>query len=64
MSLAIRRRRGQKIKIGENIVITIGEIRGDIVQVVLDAPREIRIERVEERNSNDNANDTGAASRQ
>ena len=64
MGLAIRRRRGQKIKIGENIVITIGEIRGDIVQVVLDAPREIRIERVEERNNNGNANDTSAAPRQ
>ena len=63
MGLAIRRRRGQKIKIGDNIVITIGEIRGDIVQVVLDAPREIRIERVEERNSNDNANNTGAVPR-
>ena len=64
MGLAIRRKRGQKIKIGDNIVITIGEIRGDIVQVVLDAPREIRIQRGEERAGNGNANDTGAASRQ
>ena len=64
MGLAIRRRRGQKIKVGDNIVITIGEIRGDIVQVVLDAPREIRIQRVEEKGNDDNANNTGAAPRQ
>lgn len=64
MGLAIRRKRGQKIKIGENIVITIGEIRGDIVQVVLDAPREIRIQRVEEKGNDGNANDTSAAPRQ
>ena len=64
MGLAIRRKRGQKIKIGDNIVITIGEIRGDIVQVVLDAPREIRIQRVEEKGNDGNANDTSAAPRQ
>ena len=64
MALTLRRKRGQSIKIGDNIVITIGEIRGDIVQVVLDAPREIRIERVEERAGNGNANDTSATPRQ
>ena len=59
MGLAIRRKRGQKIKIGDSIVITIGEIRGDIVQVVLDAPREIRIERVEERAGDEGKNSIG-----
>ena len=64
MALALKRKAGEAIKIGDNIVVTIGETRGSYTTVLVDAPREIPIQRIEGESGNDNANDTGAASRQ
>ena len=62
MALALKRKAGEAIKIGENIVVTICETRGSYTTVLVDAPREISVTRIEG-NADDNANNTGAASR-
>ena len=43
--LVLSRKKGEKIVIGEDIVLTIVEVRGDRVRVGIDAPREVSIVR-------------------
>lgn len=45
--LALTRKTGERIVIGDNIVITIVEIKGDNIKLSVDAPREIKIYRGE-----------------
>lgn len=45
--LALTRRSKQKIRIGDDIVITIAEIRGDTARIHIEAPRHVRILREE-----------------
>lgn len=45
--LALTRKIGERIVIGDNIVITIVEVKGDNIRVAIDAPREIKIYRGE-----------------
>ena len=47
MALALKRKAGEAIRIGDNIVVTIGETRGSYTTVLVDAPREIPIQRIE-----------------
>jgi carbon storage regulator len=47
MALALKRKAGEAIKIGDNIVVTIGETRGSYTTVLVDAPREISVTRIE-----------------
>ena len=47
MALTLRRKRGEAIKIGNNIIVTIGETRGSYTNVRVDAPREIPIQRIQ-----------------
>ena len=47
MALALSRKRGEAIKIGENIVVTIGETRGSYTKVLIDAPKDISVARIE-----------------
>ena len=63
MALALRRKRGDKIQIGDNIIITLGETRGSWTTVLVEAPREISISRIDGETANGNPNNTGAASR-
>ena len=63
MALALRRKRGDKIQIGDNIIITLGETRGSWTTVLVEAPREIPIQRIEG-DTDGNPNNTGAASRE
>ncbi|MDX2467935.1 MAG: carbon storage regulator CsrA [Acidimicrobiia bacterium] len=45
--LVLTRRPGESIVIGENIVITVIEIKGGQVRIGIDAPREIDVYREE-----------------
>ncbi|MEE9415083.1 MAG: carbon storage regulator CsrA [Acidimicrobiales bacterium] len=45
--LVLTRERGEAIVIGDNVTVTIVEIRGDQVRLGIDAPREITIHRQE-----------------
>ena len=45
--LVLSRQRDQSIIIGDNVVVTIVDIRGDQVQIGIDAPRSIPVHRYE-----------------
>lgn len=45
--LALTRKTGQSLVIGENIEITIVEIKGDQVKLAIKAPREVPVHRKE-----------------
>jgi carbon storage regulator len=45
--LVLSRQRDESIIIGDNIVVTIVDIRGDKVRLGIDAPREISVHRRE-----------------
>ena len=60
MALALKRKAGESIKIGDNIVVTIGETRGRYTTVLVDAPREILVARIE---GNNDGNGSGSSER-
>lgn len=45
--LVLSRRIGESVVVGDNIAITILEVRGDIVRVGIEAPREVKVHRAE-----------------
>lgn len=45
--LVLSRRKDQRIMIGDDIIITIIEIRGDKVRMGIDAPKDVPIHREE-----------------
>jgi len=45
--LALTRKIGEQIIIGDNIVITVVDVKGDGVRLGIDAPKEIKIYRQE-----------------
>ena len=45
--LVLSRKRDERIVIGDNIVITIVEVRGDKVRLGIDAPAEVPVHRQE-----------------
>ena len=45
--LVLSRRRDQQIMIGDNIVVTVIEIRGDKVRLGIEAPTEVPVHRQE-----------------
>lgn len=45
--LVLSRKRGEQITIGNDIVITIVEIRGEKTRVGIDAPKDVPVHRVE-----------------
>ncbi|WP_426242287.1 carbon storage regulator CsrA [Nocardioides sp. LHG3406-4] len=45
--LVLSRRIGESVVVGDNIAITILEVRGDIVRVGIDAPRDVKVHRAE-----------------
>ena len=45
--LVLSRRPGESVVIGDDITISILEIRGDIVRVGIDAPRSVSVHRAE-----------------
>jgi carbon storage regulator len=47
MMLVLSRHRDESIMIGDNVVVTIVDIRGDKVRLGIDAPKEIPVHRQE-----------------
>jgi carbon storage regulator len=45
--LVLSRRTGESVIIGDDIVVTVLEVRGDVVRVGIDAPRSVRVHREE-----------------
>ncbi len=45
--LVLTRRANQSIVIGDNVVITVLEVRGDQVRIGIDAPRSVTVHREE-----------------
>ncbi len=45
--LVLSRKQDQKIKIGDDVVITVVEVKGRYVRLGIEAPREVRIVRTE-----------------
>jgi carbon storage regulator len=45
--LVLSRKTDEKIVIGESVVITVVEVRGDTVKLGIDAPSEVKIYRAE-----------------
>lgn len=45
--LVLTRKIGERIVIGENIVVTIADIKGDNIRLAIDAPKEIKVYRGE-----------------
>ena len=45
--LVLTRNRDEKIMIGDNIIITIVEIRGDKARIGIEAPKEVSVHREE-----------------
>jgi carbon storage regulator len=41
--LVLSRKEGEKIFIGDNVVVTVAEVRGNRVRLVFDAPMSVRI---------------------
>lgn len=45
--LALTRKAGERIVIGDNIVVTVVSIKGDSIRITVEAPKEIKIYRGE-----------------
>lgn len=45
--LVLSRRAGESVVLGEDITVTILEVRGDVVRVGIDAPRSLKVHRAE-----------------
>lgn len=45
--LVLSRRAGESIAIGDDVVVTVLEVRGDVVRVGIDAPRSVTVHRAE-----------------
>ena len=45
--LVLSRRIGESIMVGDEVVVTVLEVRGDVVRVGVQAPREVKVHREE-----------------
>jgi len=45
--LALTRKPGERIVIGDNIVVTVVDIKGDNIRLAIEAPRQVKIYRGE-----------------
>lgn len=45
--LVLSRRAGESVVVGDNVTVTILEVRGDVVRVGIDAPRSVSVHRAE-----------------
>lgn len=47
MALVLTRKKGETIRIGKDIYVTVGSIRGDRVRIEVEAPPRVAIDREE-----------------
>ena len=59
--LVLTRRPGESVMIGDDIVVTILDVRGDVVRVGIQAPRSIQVHREEVYRELQNANREAAS---
>jgi carbon storage regulator len=45
--LVLSRRVGESVAIGDDVVVTVLEVRGDVIRVGIDAPRSVPVHRAE-----------------
>jgi carbon storage regulator len=45
--LVLTRRAGESVMIGDNVVITVLETRGDVIRLGIEAPRDVQVHREE-----------------
>lgn len=45
--LVVSRRAGESVVIGDNVTVSVLEVRGDVVRIGIDAPRSIAVHRQE-----------------
>ena len=45
--LVLSRRVGESVAIGDDVVVTVLEVRGDVIRVGIDAPRSVAVHRAE-----------------
>ena len=45
--LVLTRRAGESVMIGDDVVITVLEARGDVIRIGIQAPRDVRVHREE-----------------
>ncbi|MFB9376541.1 carbon storage regulator CsrA [Kineococcus gynurae] len=45
--LVLTRKAGESVVIGDDVVVRVLEVRGDVVRVGIDAPRDVRVHRQE-----------------
>ena len=59
--LVLSRRVGESVMIGDDVVLTVVEVRGDIVRLGIDAPRDVKVHREEVYREVEAANRAAAA---
>jgi len=45
--LVLTRRAGESVMIGDDVVVTVLEVRGDVIRVGIQAPRDVQVHREE-----------------
>jgi len=45
--LVLSRRTGESVVIGDDVTITVLEVRGDVIRIGIDAPRSVAVHRAE-----------------
>jgi carbon storage regulator len=45
--LVLSRRPGESVVVGDNVTITVLEVRGDVIRLGIDAPRSVAVHRAE-----------------
>ena len=45
--LVLSRRTGESVVIGDDVTVTVLEVRGDVVRIGIDAPRSVAVHRAE-----------------
>ena len=60
--LVLSRSAGESVMIGSDIVVTVLEVRGDVVRIGIDAPRDVKVHREEVFRALEEANRAAAGS--